>query len=39
MNIFELEEFSNMMLDGLDELVGKDLLNRNEATKIKGYCC
>ncbi len=39
MNIFELEGFSNMMLDGLDELVGKDLLNRNEATKIKGYCC
>jgi len=39
MNIFKIEGFSDIISNGLDELVEKDLLNRNEATKIQRYCC
>jgi len=38
-NILAEEGFSSMISDGLKELVGKELLNRNEATKIRGFCC
>jgi hypothetical protein len=38
-NILSEGDFSGMISDGLKELVVKELLNQNEATKIQGYYC
>ena len=38
-NILSEEGFSRMISNGLKELVEKELLNRNEATKIQEYYC
>jgi len=38
-NILSEGDFSGMISDGLKELVVKEFLNQNEATKIQGYYC